>query len=122
VPNDRHEDTDYSPPTSAWKKNIEQFLFSKLTPRHHEHGTGPGTHLKRHTVGGQTTRTKQNAILYHLPTTRLQQIPNGFETRSSVRDNYTSQHARTSYTGRSCLIHTVHTRSYKHAYNIFQVD
>lgn len=60
---DKKTDRLLYPITSAWKKNIEEFLFSKLTPRHLEHGTGPGTHSKRHTVGGQTTRTKQNAVI-----------------------------------------------------------
>lgn len=77
------EKTDYYSPTSTRKKkkgkNIEQYLFSKLTPRHHEHGTEPRTHSKQHTVSGQITQTKQDTVLYYHDTTYIE--INGFETR-----------------------------------------
>lgn len=118
--NDRHED----PLLSSYfrvEKNIEQFLFSKLTPWHHEHGTGPGTHLKRHTVGGQTTRTKRNVTLYLLPTTRLQ--------RPMVSKRYSPYAATTRRhnTHREVIrddhvLYTPYAKSYTHAYNKLKVD
>lgn len=120
------EKTDYYSPTTAWKKkkgkNIEQFLFSKLTPRHHGHGTEPRTHSKQHTVSGQITQTKQDTALYYHDTTYIEII--GFETRSSVRgDNHTSQRAQLLYGAIIIYIsiyiqYTPYAQSNINAYNI----
>jgi len=103
VRNDGYEDRLFYPITSARKK-IKEFLFSKLTPRRHlEHGTGPGTHLKQHTVGGQTSQTKQNAVIH----TTYQRPMVSKRDRLYATDNYTSQHAQRRYTSWPYFIYTI---------------